>query len=125
MNSKTTDKLFFSGEEEDFVYFSEQFEAGMYVLKLNENLDGTIVYRDFIPTLRGRHSQEQIEVADRKGKEIFVEKQMAIWYEVVQCLDKKSVSFFQPYRGKGSKAWSVLCKRFKEVLRGCFLKINI
>ena len=40
MNSKTIDKLFFSGKE-DFVYFSEQFEARMYVLKLNKILEGT------------------------------------------------------------------------------------
>ena len=38
---------------------------------------------------------------------------MAIWYELVQCLDKKSV-FLRPYRGKGSEAWSVLCKGFKS-----------
>ena len=41
---------------------------------------------------------------------------MAIWYELVQCLDKKSV-FLRPYRGKGSEAWSVLCKRFKSFER--------
>ena len=117
MNSKTIDKLFFSGKEEDFVYFSEQFEARMYVLKLNKILDGTVGYREFIPTLRGRPSQEQIDAADRKGKEIFDKKQMAIWYELVQCLDKKSVFFLRPYRGKGSEAWSVLCKRFKSFER--------
>ena len=47
---------------------------------------------------------------------IFDEKQMAIWYELVQCLDK-SVLFLRPYRGKGSEAWSVLCKRFKSFER--------
>ena len=117
MNSKTIDKLFFSGKEEDFVYFSEPFEARMYVLKLNKILDGTVGFRDFIPTLRGRPSQEQIDAADRTGKQIFDEKQLAIWYELVQCLDKKSVLFLRPYRGKGSEAWSVLCKRFKSFER--------
>ena len=84
----------------------------MYVLKLNKFLDGTVVYREFIPTLRGRPSQEQIDAANRKRKEIFEEKRIAIWYELVQCLDTKSV-FLRLYRGKGSEAWSVLCKRFK------------
>ena len=42
---------------------------------------------------------------------------MAIWYELVQCLDKKSFLFLRPYRGKGSEAWSVLCKRFKTFQR--------
>ena len=39
---------------------------------------------------------------------------MAIWYELVQCLDKKSVLFLRPYWGKRSEAWSVLCQRFKS-----------
>ena len=57
MNSKSIiDKLFYSGREEDSVYFSEQFEARIYVLKLNKFLHGTVGYRDFIPTLRGRPS---------------------------------------------------------------------
>ena len=42
---------------------------------------------------------------------------MAIWYELVQCLDKKSVLFLRPYKGKGSEAWSVLCQRFKSFER--------
>ena len=89
MNSKTIDKRFFSGKEEDFVYFSEQFVARMYLLKLNKTLDITVGYRE--PTLRGRPSQKQNDAAGRKGKEIFGEKQVAIWYELVQCLDRKSV----------------------------------
>ena len=32
-------------------------------------------------------------------------------------LDKKSVLFLRPYKGKGSKAWEVLCKRFKSAER--------
>ena len=93
MNSKTIDKFFFSGTEKDFVYFLEQFEARMYVLKLNKILDGTVGYREFILTLRGRPSQQQVYVADRNEKEIFDEKQMAICYELVPCLDKESVFF--------------------------------
>ena len=61
MNSKTIDKLSFSGKEEDFVYFSEQFDARMYVSKFNKILDGNVGYMEFIPTLRGRPSQEQID----------------------------------------------------------------
>ena len=41
---------------------------------------------------------------------------MAIWYELVQCLDKKSV-LLRSYRGKRSEAWSVLCKRYKSLER--------
>ena len=48
MNSKKIEKLFFSGKEEEFVYFSEQFEARTYVLKLNKNLDGTVEFIEFL-----------------------------------------------------------------------------
>ena len=51
MNCKTIDKVFFSGKEEYFVYFSEHFEARMYALKLNKTLDGTVGYMELIPTL--------------------------------------------------------------------------
>ena len=117
MNSKATDKVFFSGKEEDFVYFSEQFEARMYVLKLNKILDGTVGYREYIPTLRGQPSEEQNDAADRKGKEIFDEKQMAICYELAQCLDRKSVLFLRPYRGKDLKL-GACCVRGLKLLRG-------
>ena len=78
MNSRTIVKFFFSGKEEDFVYFSEQFEVRMYVLKLNKIFGSTVGYREFIPTMRGRHSQEQIDATDRKRNETFDKKQMAI-----------------------------------------------
>ena len=42
---------------------------------------------------------------------------MSISYEIVQCLDKKSVLFLRPCRGKGSEAWSVMCKRCKSFER--------
>ena len=88
----------------------------MYVLKLNKFLDLTLGYRELKPTLRGRTSQEKIDAANRKGKDIFDEKLMAIPCELVQCLDKKSI-FLRPFRGKGSEAWRVFCKRFKSFER--------
>ena len=42
---------------------------------------------------------------------------MHVWYELVQCLDKKLVLFLRPYIRKGSKAWEILCKRFKSAER--------
>ena len=38
---------------------------------------------------------------------------MHVWYELVRCLYKNSVLFLRPYKGKRSKAWEILCKRFK------------
>ena len=72
MNSKIVEKHFFSCKEEDFVYFSEQFEARMYVSKLNKNFDGTVEFIESLSTLSGRLTQEQIDVANIIEKDIFV-----------------------------------------------------
>ena len=72
MNSKIVEKLFFSCKGEDFVYFSEQFEARMYVLELNKNFDGTVKFIESLSTLSGRLLQEQIDVANILEKDIIV-----------------------------------------------------
>ena len=71
----------------------------MYVLKLIKVLDGTVGYLEFIRTLRGRSTEEKTGAADGQRKDLFDEKQIAIWYELVQCLYKRSVLFLRPYRG--------------------------
>ena len=48
----------------------------------------------------GRPSQEQLDNANRKKKEIFDEKQMAIRYALVHCLEKKSFVVMPFYKGK-------------------------
>ena len=58
MNSTRIEIFSLSGEEEDFVCVSEQIDARKYVLKLNKILESTVGYMEFIPTLRGRPSQE-------------------------------------------------------------------
>ena len=39
---------------------------------------------------------------------------MAISFEILQCLDKKSVLFLRSYIRKESEAWNVLCRRFQS-----------
>ena len=46
-----------------------------------------------MPSLRPNASSDQKQAAIDKGKEIFEEKLLHIWYELVQALDKKSVLF--------------------------------
>ena len=112
-----TDRIVFSGKEEDCSYFEEQFEARIFHLKLNKILDETVDNKNFMPNLRPNASSDQKQAAIDKGKEIFEEKQLHIWYELVQALDRKSVLFLRPYEGNGSKAWDVLRKKFKSFER--------
>ena len=88
------DRIIFLGKKEDFSSFEEQLEARTFHLKLNKILDETVDYRNFMPGLRPNASSDQKQAAIDKGKEIFKEKQLHIWYELVQALDKKSVLFF-------------------------------
>ena len=108
-----TDRKVFSGKEEDFSIFEEQFEARIFHLKLRI-LDETVDYRNFMPSLGPNASSDRKQAAIDKRKEVFEEKQLHIWYELVQALDKKSVLFLRPNKGNGSKAWDVLRKKFKS-----------
>ena len=111
------DRIIFLGKEEDFSYFEQQLEARIFHLKLNKILDETVDYRNFLPSLRPNASSDQKQAVIDKEKEIFEKKQLHIWYELVQALDKKSVLFLRPYKGNGNKAWDVLRKKFKSFER--------
>ena len=81
-------KPLFPGRDEDFMSFMEQFEARMYGAKLHKVLNGTIT-----------------GTADQKEE---------LWYELVQCLDKKSIMLIRSKKGDGAETWKVLKSRFKS-----------
>ena len=110
MSSKT-ERLVLSGREDDFLYFAEQFEARMHSLKLGKVLIGEAIY------VRNNSSEEQRRQAIEKGREELEEKMKTLWYELVQALDKTSVLFLRPHKGDGTRAWDVLCERFKSFER--------
>ena len=116
MSSKL-ERLEFSGREDDFLYFAEQFEARMHSLKLGKVLSGEATYLDYVPAVRNNSSEEQRNQATEKGREELEEKKKTLWYELVQALDKTSVLFLSPRKGDGTRAWDVLCKRFKSFER--------
>ena len=55
MSSKS-EILVFSGHEDDFLYFAEQFEARMHSLELGEVLSGEANYLDYLQTVRNNSS---------------------------------------------------------------------
>ena len=116
MSSKL-ERLVFSGREDDFLYFAEQFEARMHSLKLGKVLSGEATYLDYVPAVRNNSSEEQRRQAIEKGREELEEKKKTLWYELVHALDKTSVLFLRPHKGDGTRAWDVLCKRFKNFER--------
>ena len=60
----------FSGKEEDFLYFSEQFEARIFVFKLYKVLDGSSTFEDYVPSTRPNASRAKKDAAIDKGREI-------------------------------------------------------
>ena len=108
MSSKS-EKLVFSRREVDFLYFAEQLEARIHSLKL-----GKVRKLD---QLGNNYSEEQRRQAIEKGWEELEEKKKTLWYKLDQVLDKTSVLFLRPHKGDGTRAWDVLCKRFKSFKR--------
>ena len=72
-----TDRIVFSGKEEDFSYFEEQFEARSFHLKLNKILDETVDYRNFMSSIRPNASSDQKQAAIEKEKR-FLKKNSCI-----------------------------------------------
>ena len=102
-------KLTFSGNEEDFSWFAEQFEARMYLQKLHSCLTDAIN----IPTPQSGESWNETE--SRQQQESLVgELRMQVWCELIQCLDRKSVMFLRAHKGNGAAAWKALKQHFKS-----------
>ena len=111
------ESLKFSGKDEDFVLFSEQFEARMYLLKLRGLLLGTETEEDFLQKDKPNASREHREEARVKAAKVFEDKKYHVWCELVQCLDAKSVLFLRSQKGDGPAAWGKLCERFRSYER--------
>ena len=81
--------LQFSGEEEDFAYWSKKFEVYMHTKKLRGQQLGTDASND-----------------DEKSK---------IWTEVVHCLDKRSIMMLKSEcKRNGPDAWNKLTAHFSS-----------
>ena len=94
--------LKFSGKDEYFLLFSEQFEARMFLLKLRGVLLRNETEDDFLPKLQTNASREQREETQSKARKLFEGKKEHVWCELVQFLDAKSVLFSAKSEGRWS-----------------------
>ena len=92
MHSKL-ETLMFSGKDEDFEYFAERFEARLHLLKLRSVLLDT-------ETLPATEAENFVAESEK-----LKEKQFEVWCELVQCLDKKTVSLIKCLKPNGTAAW--------------------
>ena len=75
-----SERIVFSGKEEDFLYFAEQFEARIFHLKLNKVINREVDEKNFAPSVSNNATVEQREASLRKGREILGEKELHVWY---------------------------------------------
>ena len=109
-----SEMIIFGARKDDFVYFAEHFEARMHFLKLGKVLSDEATHEDQLPTVRTGASEEQRRQAVNKGREEVEERKRTLWYELVQAIVRKRVVFLRPHKIDSTKAWDILCKKFRE-----------
>ena len=65
-------------------------------------------------TVRNNSAGNRRRQAIEKGRQELEDKKKTLWYELVQALDKTSIIFLRPHKGDCTRAWYLLCKRFKS-----------
>lgn len=106
------DKLTFSGKDDDFAFFGDQFEARMYVLKLDKVLLDKVVITEAVDkTDAAQVTKEQAERDD------LAEKQYQVWCELIQCLQKEAGLMIRGCKGNGMEGWKVLRSHFRSTER--------
>ena len=88
----------FSGKEEDWVCFAENFEAKMFVQKLNKVLNVTMTAQS---QCRPEPATEQELNAATK---LLEETKLEVWFELVYVLDNKTINSVRNLRGDGDAA---------------------
>ena len=109
--------VLFSGKEEDFTYFQEQFEARMYCLKMLDVMERRVTEKEMEQKLREGTNQEGRNKAKEKAESMMKDKRRMIWCELVQALDKTNVLYLRSYKGDGPKASEVLQAKYKSYER--------
>ena len=106
------EKLVFSGREDDFHTFLEQFEARAFALGLSDCL------LDRVKTTPQKDVETNAERDKREKEEADLAKlQYMVWCELVQCLDKGSINFIRGHKPNGTAAWAALTKLHKSTER--------
>ena len=106
------DKVAFSGNAEDFVFFMEQFESRMYILKLRDAL------LDKIRTpVQAEDEDEGTRTARETAESARDELQYRVWCELTQWLDRKSLMLVRRYKPDGAAAWRALIGHYKSTER--------
>ena len=104
-------KVSFSGKEEDFAFFADQFEAKMYLMKLKNLL------LDEVTIVQADPGDEAAVRRQDKVEEELKELRWQVWCELIQCLQRETGMLIRVCKGDGTKAWKVLNEHFRSAER--------
>ena len=96
-------KLSFSGKDEDFAAFTEQFEARMHMLNLGKCLEDKLT----VPVYKEDETRGE-ELARVKAEDERKKQRFMVWCDLVQCLDKASINFIRLYKPDRVEAWKAI-----------------
>ena len=102
------ERICFNGKEEDFAFFSDQFEAKMYLLKLDKVLLDKVNITIADTTDAAAVTQQQ------KDEEELADKRYQVWCELIQCLQRDTGMLVRSCKGDGMSAWKCLHDHFKS-----------
>ena len=105
------EKLTFSGKDDDFAFFADQFEARMYMLQLDSVLLDKVVIKEADQT------NEEDKVREQKDKDDLAGKRYQVWCELIQCLQKEAGMMIRGCKGNGTEAWKLLKSHFRSTER--------
>ena len=94
--------MLFSEKDEDFEDFAERFEAWLSLL----NSRTVLLNQENIP--------EETDANFSSEQNKLKEKGFEFWCELVQCLDRKSLSFVSTAKPNNTQAWKILQDCFKS-----------
>ena len=106
------EKLFFSGKDEDFAAFSEQFEARMYMLNLGKCLEDKLTVPAYKEDETRGEETARVKAEDERKKQRFM-----VWCELVQCLDKPSINFIRLHKPDGVEVWKTIVGKHRSTER--------
>ena len=94
------EKLSFSGKDEDFATFSEQFEARMHMLNLGKCLEDKLTVPAFKKDETRGEETARVKAEDERKKQRFL-----VWCDLVQCLGKALINIIRLHKLDGVEAW--------------------
>ena len=91
----------FSGKDEDFENFAERIDAWLSLLKVRT----VLLDQEKLP--------EETDANFSSGQNKLKKKRFVVWWELVQCLDRKSLSLVETAKPNSTQAWKLSQVCFK------------